>query len=64
MNNAQYVEIAREVLPSEIEVGELRVEYKKAAVALSKSLWAKQVKTRATRLLKMLETGIDYDVKK
>jgi lysozyme len=39
-------------------------EYKKAAVALSKSLWAKQVKTRATRLLKMLETGIDYDVKK
>ena len=32
VNNAQYVEIAREVLPSEIEVGELRVEYKKAAV--------------------------------
>ena len=32
VNNAQYVEIAREVLPAEIEVGELRVEYKKAAV--------------------------------
>ena len=32
VNNAQYVEIAREVLPDEVEVSELRVEYKKAAV--------------------------------
>lgn len=32
VNNAQYVEIAREVLPSEIDVEEIRVEYKKAAV--------------------------------
>ncbi len=32
VNNAQYVEIAREVLPDEMEVYELRVEYKKAAV--------------------------------
>lgn len=32
VNNAQYVEIAREVLPDEEKVPELRVEYKKAAV--------------------------------
>ncbi|WP_143322606.1 acyl-ACP thioesterase domain-containing protein [Clostridium sp. HBUAS56010] len=32
VNNAKYVEIAREVLPAELEVKELRVEYKKAAV--------------------------------
>ena len=32
VNNSKYVEIAREVLPSEMEVAELRVEYKKAAV--------------------------------
>lgn len=32
VNNARYVEIAREVLPGEIEVLELRVEYKNAAV--------------------------------
>ena len=32
VNNAKYVEIAREVLPEELEVSELRVEYKKAAI--------------------------------
>ena len=32
VNNAQYVEIAREVLPEGIKISELRVEYKKAAV--------------------------------
>jgi len=32
VNNAQYVEIARELLPGDFRVGELRVEYKKAAV--------------------------------
>lgn len=32
VNNAQYVEIAREVLPPGIRIAELRVEYKKAAV--------------------------------
>ncbi len=32
VNNAQYVEIAREVLPAGIKIRELRVEYKKAAV--------------------------------
>lgn len=32
VNNAKYVEIAREALPDEMEVEELRVEYKKAAV--------------------------------
>ncbi len=32
VNNAQYVEIAREVLPDDFCIGELRVEYKKAAV--------------------------------
>lgn len=32
VNNAQYVEIAREFLPEDFEIGELRVEYKKAAV--------------------------------
>lgn len=32
VNNAQYVEIAREYLPHKIQVRELRVEYKKAAV--------------------------------
>ena len=32
VNNAQYVEIARELLPDNFQVGELRVEYKKAAV--------------------------------
>lgn len=32
VNNARYVEIAREALPEEMEVKELRVEYKKAAV--------------------------------
>lgn len=32
VNNAQYVEIAREVLPDDFQIRELRVEYKKAAV--------------------------------
>lgn len=32
VNNAQYVEIARELLPDDSRVNELRVEYKKAAV--------------------------------
>lgn len=32
VNNAQYVEIAREVLPDKLAARELRVEYKKAAV--------------------------------
>ena len=32
VNNAQYVEIAREAVSGDIEVSELRVEYKKAAV--------------------------------
>ncbi|MBT9775745.1 acyl-[acyl-carrier-protein] thioesterase [Clostridium sp. MCC353] len=32
VNNAQYVEMAREVLPNHLEVSEVRVEYKKAAV--------------------------------
>lgn len=32
VNNAKYVEIAREMLPDEVEVVELRVEYKNAAV--------------------------------
>lgn len=32
VNNAQYVEIARELLPDDFIVRELRVEYKKAAV--------------------------------
>lgn len=32
VNNAQYVEIAREFLPDDFLIGELRVEYRKAAV--------------------------------
>lgn len=32
VNNAQYVEIAREVIPEGFKIGELRIEYKKAAV--------------------------------
>ncbi len=32
VNNAQYVEIAREWLPDDFRIAELRVEYKKAAV--------------------------------
>lgn len=32
VNNAQYVEIAREVIPADFRIAELRVEYKKAAV--------------------------------
>lgn len=32
VNNAQYVEIAREFLPHKFEIGELRAEYKNAAV--------------------------------
>lgn len=32
VNNAQYVEIVRELLPDHLRIGELRVEYKKAAV--------------------------------
>jgi len=32
VNNAQYAEIAREFLPGDFEIQELRVEYKKAAV--------------------------------
>ncbi|MGL5436309.1 MAG: acyl-[acyl-carrier-protein] thioesterase [Lachnospiraceae bacterium] len=32
VNNAQYVEMARECLPGDIDIRELRVEYKKAAV--------------------------------
>lgn len=32
VNNAQYVEIARELLPDNFRIGEIRVEYKTAAV--------------------------------
>ena len=32
VNNAQYVEIARELLPEDFQIGQLRAEYKKAAV--------------------------------
>lgn len=32
VNNAQYVEIAREILPDDFKIGEIRAEYKKAAV--------------------------------
>lgn len=32
VNNAQYVEIVREFLPEHFQIGEMRVEYKKAAV--------------------------------
>ena len=32
MNNAQYVDIARELLPEKFTIRELRIEYKKAAV--------------------------------
>lgn len=32
VNNAQYVEMAREVLPERFRIGEVRVEYKKAAM--------------------------------
>lgn len=32
VNNAQYVEIARELLPERLTIGEVRVEYKNAAV--------------------------------
>ncbi|MCD8084547.1 MAG: thioesterase [Clostridiales bacterium] len=32
VNNAQYVEIAREVLPEDVRIRELRVEYKRAAM--------------------------------
>ena len=32
VNNAQYVEIAREVLPERMRIRELRAEYKKAAL--------------------------------
>lgn len=32
VNNAQYVEIARELVPEQFSIGELRVEYKNAAV--------------------------------
>lgn len=32
VNNAQYVEIAREVLPKDMKISEVRVEYRKAAV--------------------------------
>ena len=32
MNNAQYVELAREMLPAELEIAMIRAEYRKAAV--------------------------------
>lgn len=32
VNNAQYVDIARELVPSGTEIGEIRAEYRKAAV--------------------------------
>ncbi|MEY8338159.1 acyl-ACP thioesterase domain-containing protein [Lachnospiraceae bacterium 62-35] len=32
VNNAQYVEIAREFLPDHFKIGEIRIDYKKAAV--------------------------------
>ena len=32
VNNAQYVEMAREALPKPMEIGEIRAEYRKAAV--------------------------------
>lgn len=32
VNNAQYVEIAREILPDYFKIEEIRVEYKKVAV--------------------------------
>lgn len=32
VNNAQYIDMARDILPEELEIGEIRAEYKKAAV--------------------------------
>ena len=32
VNNAQYVDIAREVIPADIKIRQIRAEYKKAAV--------------------------------
>ena len=32
MNNAQYVEMARELIPEQLTVREIRAEYRKAAV--------------------------------
>lgn len=36
-------------------------KFNDAGLALEKSLWAKQVKTRADRLIRMMKTGIDYE---
>ena len=44
VNNAQYVDIAREILPEGMEIGEIRAEYKKAAV-LGDEMAVKAAKT-------------------
>ena len=36
-----------------------RGDYENAAIGMSKSKWARQVKTRATRLIEMMRTGQD-----
>ena len=46
VNNAQYVDIAREILPEGLEIGEIRAEYKKAAV-LGDEMVVKAAETEA-----------------
>jgi len=36
-------------------------DYMEASQSMRKSLWAQQVKSRATRLIQMMRTGEDYD---
>ena len=58
VNNAQYVDIARELVPSGIEIGEIRAEYRKAAV-LGDEIVVKRAREGMSRLVSLCNANGD-----
>ena len=58
VNNAQYVDIARELVPAGIEIGEIRAEYRKAAV-LGDEIVVKSAREGRSHLVSLCNTNGD-----
>ena len=58
VNNAQYVDIARELVPSGTEIGEIRAEYRKAAV-LGDEIVVKSAREGRSHLVSLCNTNGD-----
>ena len=56
MNNCQYVQMALEVLPEEIQVHKLRVDYKKSAV-LGDRIFPKYAKEEDRVVVELCDEG-------